>query len=173
MNAVPGGISYTSKGFARGIERPDKVREKVLESLFCPAPVGFSSPDTFRLSEALEAGCFPVVDAQDRWSRERWRGYLRGVGNRLDTRCAISQARYFEEYFEHWGEGEAFKKFIFQVPQEWKWRSVPSRITKAMANMSKLQNPQTATVFWWANFKDKVARKVAALIQEKTSLTSE
>ncbi|MCX7383407.1 MAG: hypothetical protein NT133_18775 [Alphaproteobacteria bacterium] len=32
--------------------------------LFAPCPKGFVSPDSFRLCEALEAGCIPIVEQQ-------------------------------------------------------------------------------------------------------------
>lgn len=57
---VPGLLLETD-GFARGIEMPAYV-EALAGSWVAPAPGGPMSVDTFRLYEALEAGCVPLVD---------------------------------------------------------------------------------------------------------------
>ena len=40
----------------------DDYRDLLQTSLFAPCPAGFSSVDTFRIYEALEAGCIPIVE---------------------------------------------------------------------------------------------------------------
>jgi len=43
--------------------------KKILEqSIFVPCPRGNSSPDTFRLYEAIEAGSIPIVERDDYWN---------------------------------------------------------------------------------------------------------
>ena len=37
------------------------------DSIFVPAPRGWSVIDTFRITEALEAGCIPIIEANDYW----------------------------------------------------------------------------------------------------------
>jgi glycosyltransferase involved in cell wall biosynthesis len=40
----------------------DDYRDLLKTTLFAPCPAGFSSVDTFRVYEALEAGCIPIVE---------------------------------------------------------------------------------------------------------------
>jgi cellulose synthase/poly-beta-1,6-N-acetylglucosamine synthase-like glycosyltransferase len=40
----------------------DEYRKLMQDSLFIPCPAGFCGIDTFRTSEALEAGCIPIVE---------------------------------------------------------------------------------------------------------------
>ena len=39
-----------------------RVPQILHDSVFCPAPTGYQSPETFRLYEALDSGCIPLVD---------------------------------------------------------------------------------------------------------------
>ena len=41
--------------------------KKIWKSIFVPCPRGNSSPDTFRLYEALEAGSIPIVERDEYW----------------------------------------------------------------------------------------------------------
>jgi hypothetical protein len=43
----------------------DDYRALMQDTIFAPCPVGFSTPDTFRACEALEAGCIPIVERGD------------------------------------------------------------------------------------------------------------
>jgi FkbM family methyltransferase len=144
MNTVPGGFSYyTSGGFATAeMIPPYTVRETLARSIFCPCPTGWTNPDSFRFSEALEAGCFPIVDA----------------GN--------FQKGYFTEYFEQYDAGSSAMEYIMQVPNQAAWADVPLRIEKAMMNMTALQTQQAAMVVWWNQFKEKLSRHVADRIMQ-------
>ncbi|WP_237482023.1 glycosyltransferase [Lichenibacterium dinghuense] len=55
--------THLSSGFdaADGLAQDD-YRRLMEQSLFAPCPSGFSTPDTFRFCEALEAGCIPIVE---------------------------------------------------------------------------------------------------------------
>jgi len=58
-----GGVLHRSQKFTEGVER--ELYFKYLASCkIAPCPSGPATPDTFRLYEALEAGCLPLVDAQ-------------------------------------------------------------------------------------------------------------
>lgn len=59
-----------SPGFSQG--RPRKEHLLMLaESAVAPCPSGYHTPDTFRLYEALEAGCLPVCDRRaPRWGSD-------------------------------------------------------------------------------------------------------
>jgi len=37
------------------------------DSIFVPAPRGWFTIDTYRVTEALEAGCIPIIEASDYW----------------------------------------------------------------------------------------------------------
>ena len=39
------------------------VAAAMQQAVFCPAPIGFTAPDSYRFWEAMESGCFPLVDA--------------------------------------------------------------------------------------------------------------
>jgi hypothetical protein len=146
MKTVPGGFSYyTSGGFAtEEMIAPYKVRDTLTHSIFCPSPMGFSNPDTFRFSEALEAGCFPITDA----------------GN--------GPKGYFTEYFERYDPGGPAMDYIMEVPNVDAWADVPLRIEQAMMNMTELQARHSAMVAWWDQFKDRLSRDIAnRLIRSK------
>lgn len=56
------GLLLETDGFARGMERSEYLRW-MARAKVAPCPSGPFTPDTFRLYEALEAGCYPIVDA--------------------------------------------------------------------------------------------------------------
>lgn len=57
------GILVTTDGFGKEVLPYSEYISKMAQSkiVFCPS--GIESPDNFRLYEALEAGCLPIVDA--------------------------------------------------------------------------------------------------------------
>lgn len=54
---------YETAFFGDGLPTGE-YRDLLLESVFAPCPRGFSNLDTFRLCEALEAGCIPIVEKE-------------------------------------------------------------------------------------------------------------
>ena len=55
--------THISSGFDAADGLPQNAyREQLESSLFAPCPSGFSTPDTFRFCESLEAGCIPIVE---------------------------------------------------------------------------------------------------------------
>lgn len=56
-----GGRIHQSDSFAAGLPFLDYLRT-LLDAKVAPAPAGPATPDSFRLFEALEAGCVPVAD---------------------------------------------------------------------------------------------------------------
>ncbi len=56
------GNFHFSKGFTQGLEH-EKYYHGLASAKTAPCPSGPESPDSFRLYEALEAGCIPIVDA--------------------------------------------------------------------------------------------------------------
>jgi hypothetical protein len=62
IGSVPNGHLHTSKGFTQGLLHNEYFRG-LASAKFAPCPSGPETPDTFRLYEALEAGCIPIVDS--------------------------------------------------------------------------------------------------------------
>lgn len=58
------GVFLPSKGFTQG-EPPERYFELMASSKIAFAPSGPETPDSFRLFEALEAGCIPIADTRD------------------------------------------------------------------------------------------------------------
>lgn len=71
QSRVPGGMVHETSSVAVGFQwSPDllpapEIAGFMRNSKFCPAPMGFVAPDSFRLWEALEASCIPLLDAVD------------------------------------------------------------------------------------------------------------
>jgi hypothetical protein len=63
VGAVPGGHTLETAHFAdsKAVLKPSELRKEMLECKLCLVPPGVVSPDTFRLSEALGAGCIPII----------------------------------------------------------------------------------------------------------------
>jgi glycosyltransferase involved in cell wall biosynthesis len=55
------GRTRVTRIFGSGFDYPDYLREMAASKVI-PCPSGTYSPDTFRLFEALEAGCVPIAD---------------------------------------------------------------------------------------------------------------
>ena len=55
------GMLVETAGFTQGLDRPEYI-EALMTSKVALCPSGPVHPDTFRLYEALEAGCLPIVD---------------------------------------------------------------------------------------------------------------
>ena len=68
------GFLLETPGFNQGLDYYDYV-EKLKQSKIVICPGGAATPDTFRVFEALECGCVPIIDAQS------GRGYSTVVGN--------------------------------------------------------------------------------------------
>ena len=60
--AADGGEMHSSSGFGEGLGREDYYR-LLTQARIAPCPSGPVHPDSFRLYEALEAGCLPVCSA--------------------------------------------------------------------------------------------------------------
>lgn len=67
LRSMPNGRLVETSGFGQGIEYPEYVKG-IVGAKFVPCPSGPATPDTFRLYEALEAGCIPIADGGDYWS---------------------------------------------------------------------------------------------------------
>lgn len=85
------GECYASPGFTQGHTQREYL-ERLADTEMAPCPAGPATPDSFRLYEALEAGCIPVADE---FTPERWPGYWALLLNEDDPPFPIVQ---------EWGE---------------------------------------------------------------------
>jgi hypothetical protein len=56
------GFLFETPGFWQGMSRPEYYAH-MAKAKIIPCPSGPTTPDSFRMAEALEAGCLPIVDA--------------------------------------------------------------------------------------------------------------
>lgn len=67
-----GGKVWASEGFTQGLT-PDVYAYTLASSRIVACPSGPCHPDTFRIYEALEAGCVPLVDGRaPGWDHDWW-----------------------------------------------------------------------------------------------------
>jgi hypothetical protein len=74
MSKIPNGIGYFKKcgenwgPFQGHALTPTQLAEMYNESIFVPCPQGNQSIDSFRVTEALQAGALPIVERSKYWS---------------------------------------------------------------------------------------------------------
>ena len=61
LRRLPGGTAHRTEGFTQGFEHADYYG-RMCAARVIPCPSGPATPDSFRLWEALEAGCVPIAD---------------------------------------------------------------------------------------------------------------
>ncbi len=66
LESCANGQFRTSPGFSQGLTREEHLR-LLANSRIAPCPSGSVHPDSFRLYEALEAGCYPICDSPGFW----------------------------------------------------------------------------------------------------------
>ena len=149
MAAVPRGFKFESHGFAGGdMHRPVELRSIMQSSVFCPAPTGWYNPDSYRFSESLETGCFPLVDGHP----TEWRDYIPAT------------ERYWEWYFKYLGVTDAVKPFVKLVDT---WADIPAHIAAKMEHAQQLGAMQKQMVEWWFDFKGALAAKIGKMAKER------
>lgn len=100
MKTLPDSYLLETEGFSQGLEREDY--NTVLGSTrIIPCPGGHVSPDSFRLYEALEAGCTPVLHTH-------WRGYFESFLPGIPV-----------PFVDDWGE---LKDIKYEDHREW-WKA--------------------------------------------------
>lgn len=72
LRDMDNGLLFQTTGFTKGLPQEEYYRNMV-DSKVVPCPSGPETPDTFRMYEALEAGCVPIVDGIS--SRSKKEGY--------------------------------------------------------------------------------------------------
>lgn len=81
LRRMPGGLLNHTPGFTQGFSRPDYYKHMAAAKIaVCPA--GYITPDSFRIWEALEARCVPIVDGMspqpERCGAAHWWNILLG-----------------------------------------------------------------------------------------------
>jgi hypothetical protein len=74
LSGLPNGFLYGSNGFTQGLPHAEYL-QKLAEAKIAPCPSGPMNPDSFRVYEALELGCVPIVDSRtvsDRFPMGYW-----------------------------------------------------------------------------------------------------
>lgn len=66
MSRVPNGSLYVAGRDGPSLS-PSSMKEKYQNAIFVPCPRGNYHIDSFRVTEALEAGCIPIVEQSDYW----------------------------------------------------------------------------------------------------------
>lgn len=126
LEQLENGKIVRSKGFTQGSE-PKEYYADMARAKVAPCPSGPELPDTFRLFEALELGCVPIVDERvHKFSKE---------------------PRDYKGYWE-WFFGEPVPFPIVQDFGSWK-----EAVKFAVENYPDLNNKCQA---WWYQQKDKL-----------------
>lgn len=140
-------------------------------SIFCPAPAGYVSVDTSRLSEALEARCIPIVEhpaaagpiikaAIARNDRRRYPHLLQTRQRILDE--VYSQhllGSYFEEFFL---SQPPYRHPPFPIVRN--WDEAAKIILHLTSHKEELQELQAQCSQWWENYKVATKNGVQRLI---------
>jgi hypothetical protein len=67
MSTVAGGSLYVADHHGPRLT-PAQMSEQYHDAIFIPCPQGAIIVDSFRITEALEAGCIPIVERSDYWT---------------------------------------------------------------------------------------------------------
>ena len=67
LSDIKPSFSHKTKSFNEEIIEVDKMSEILSSTTFIPCPNGFAHPETYRLYEALECECIPVVENSYRY----------------------------------------------------------------------------------------------------------
>jgi len=62
LSDIEPSFTYKTKKFNEKIAEVSKMNEILTSTEFMPCPNGFVHPETYRLYEALECGCIPIVE---------------------------------------------------------------------------------------------------------------
>lgn len=68
LEKIPNGRLLKTPGFGLGYEFGEYIKY-MGESKIAPCPSGPATPDTYRVYEALESGCIPIVDSPWYWEK--------------------------------------------------------------------------------------------------------
>eukprot|EP00440_Ansanella_granifera_P058594 gb/GFBE01063505.1/.p1 GENE.gb/GFBE01063505.1/~~gb/GFBE01063505.1/.p1 ORF type:complete len:420 (+),score=108.46 gb/GFBE01063505.1/:1-1260(+) len=119
--------------------RPVGMHKLLQKAMFCPAPAGLSSPDTNRFAEAIESGCFPLVDGT-----------------------------MMQNYWERFAGHEKLSPFFKLVKMVNDWQAVPDYIeTQLKLGGRQLNHEQQDMLKWWTDYKRMLAKQIATYVRAK------
>jgi hypothetical protein len=75
LRRLKGGRLLETQQFYSGMEHAEYYR-LLGQAKVIPCPSGPVNSDTFRMAEALEAGCIPVIDQRPGWKHNHPRGFF-------------------------------------------------------------------------------------------------
>lgn len=133
LRARSDGDLLVTKGFGQGRTRTDHMHA-LSQARIALCPPGPHSPDSFRLYEALEAGCLPICDRRG----EDW--------------PATAQS--------YWVHVLGFEPF----PCVDDWSELPALLDTFAADPKLLQERTDAAVAWWQGYKAEVGRDLMAQV---------
>ena len=129
-------------------------------SRLCPAPMGYVSPESFRLYEALEAGCLPLVDTSA----------VRRAGDDED----LYPAHYVARFFAHLARDVAsftpppygapeMTGFVYHVQD---WASAAQTMRDELVNLPFLDRRQREMLESWADLKKALTFSVRRRLRD-------
>lgn len=69
LEDAPNGMLWTTNGFSQGLDHDTDYRASLARAKVVPCPPGATTVDTFRVWEAIEHGCIPIVQDDPYWQR--------------------------------------------------------------------------------------------------------
>ena len=130
-----------------------KIADVMQQSRFCPAPMGFVAPDTFRVWEALEAECLPLVDALD---VHRGGAVLHGA-DYFSSFVAYLCETYISHDEDHVCDGQ--RRIFLEVST---WTGIAGAVTTALATLADLDQQQSVQRRWWTALKAGISRTLTS-----------
>lgn len=140
LERLPNGEAHPSEGFTRGLD-PSVYYQKLASAKVAPCPSGPETPDSFRLFEALEAGCVPIADP------------LVGRGGSP------------EDYWTWFFLNDINESHNFPVVTD--YAELPWLITRAVEKYPTINNQVFA---WWQLKKREMVEKLRKQIQEVSKI---
>ena len=123
------GVLQPTGGFIRTVDGRPAFLEQLTRAAIAPCPGGWMTPETFRLYEALEAGCVPICSSE----APLWKPGERG------------------DYWTHvLGEPPPF-------PAISDWTQIGRVIDELLADPVSLQRMANRCSAWWLGYKRQVA----------------
>ena len=118
MRRVSGGQLHLTGGFhCKSNLAVAEYRQLMSSSIFVPCPTGNANRDSFRVCEALEAGCIPIVERSPSYDYFR---HLFGTHPMLNV-SSWEQAPFLIEALLATGEVEGLRKQCFAWWQDYKY----------------------------------------------------
>lgn len=131
LSRMRGGLLNSTSGFTQGFSRPEYYKHLASAKLaICPA--GYITPDSFRIWEALEARCVPIVD---------------GMSPQPD-RCGVA----------HWWE-RLLGTYPPPFPVIYDWRELPHVVEE---QLRQWPGNEIKTNAWWMNYKEHLRNMMLA-----------